>query len=58
MNVKPLTFTEFKQTLISVPSKSVRFRDMGSNKIEMLSLIDGSIISLGFIQLLETDLKE
>lgn len=51
MMQKPLTFREFKAALASVPSKSVHFRDLGGNKVEMISVVKGHVTRHGFIKL-------
>ena len=48
---KPLTFTEFKSAVASVPTKSISFRELGGNKIEMISVVKGRVTRLGFIKL-------
>ena len=52
---KPLTNKQFHALLLEYPVASIRFRDLGSMKVEVLSLTPGkrgvSVSRLGFIQL-------
>ena len=48
---KPMTFKELKEGIASVPSATVRVRDMGGNRVEFVSIHKGNVTRLGCIQL-------
>ncbi len=47
-----LTYKRLKEHLTKFPAKSIRMRELGGMKLEVLSVVPGeSFVSLGYIQL-------
>lgn len=51
MRQKPLKFKELLATLAEYPSKSIHMRDLGGNKIEIISVVNGHVTRLGYLRL-------
>ena len=51
--IKPLTYSQLKDRIACYPSETLRFRNIGSNSVELISVSRGgfAVVSLGRIKL-------